>query len=230
MTRPCIVHRTLLAVLCLVVVSACATDDEAADEVTEVVTERIVVTEQETVVETETPSSDDGADNGTTDGDEGASGDGSGDDGQPFPANTARDRGQAGGEQLTLTDVRVGTHDGFDRVTFEFDGDGRPGWIVEYTDDPRAQGSGRAVDVEGDAVLGASMRPVAPPTGADAYDGPERIDAPRLQVIEEVVLGTTFEADLQAFIGVVDRVPFRARRFADPPRVVIDVVHADVAR
>ncbi|MBW3606485.1 MAG: hypothetical protein KY460_16570 [Actinobacteria bacterium] len=54
MIRPFIIHRAVLALVCLVVVSACATDDEAADEVTEVVTERIVVTEQETVVETET--------------------------------------------------------------------------------------------------------------------------------------------------------------------------------
>lgn len=223
MIRRSTVLRMVAALLFLLPATACGTDDEAADVVTEVVTERVVVTEQQTVVEA--PPSDDG----TTD--DAGDDDGSGaDGGQPFPADTARDRGQAGGEPLTLTDVRVGTHDGYDRVTFEFAGGGRPGWIVEYTDDPRAQGSGEMVEVAGGAVLGTSMRPVAPPTGTDAYDGPQRIDAARLQVIDEVVLGTTFEADLQAFIGVADRVPFRVRRFNDPPRVIIDIVHADVAR
>lgn len=224
MIRRSTVVRMVAALLFLLPATACGTDDEAADVVTEVVTERVVVTEQQTIVEA--PPSDDG----TTDDDAGDNGGSGADGGQPFPADTARDRGQAGGEPLTLTDVRVGTHDGYDRVTFEFAGGDRPGWIVEYTDDPRAQGSGEMVEVAGGAVLGTSMRPVAPPTGTDAYDGPQRIDAARLQVIDEVVLGTTFEADLQAFIGVADRVPFRVRRFNDPPRVVIDVVHADVAR
>lgn len=74
-------------------------------------------------------------------------------------------------------------------------------------------------------MLGSSIRPVVPPTGPDAYDGPVRITADRLQAIDDVVLGTTYEADFGAFIGVDDRTPFRARRFSDPPRAVIDVVH-----
>lgn len=223
MTRLTNVLRLLLATALLVGAAACTTDD-AADEGTEVVTERVVVTEQETVVETPPSDDDDGSVDDGTNGDDGSDAD----HGLPFPADTARDRGQAGGEPLTLTDVRVGTHDGYDRVTFELAGDGTPGWIVEYTDDPRAQGSGQPVDVEGDAVLGSSIRPVAPPTGAGAYDGPDRIDAARLEVIEEVILGTTFEGVLGAFIGVDEEVPFRARRFSDPPRVVVDVVHPDV--
>ena len=223
MTRLTNVLRLLLATALLVGAAACTTDD-AADEGTEVVTERVVVTEQETVVETPPSGDDDGSVDDGTNGDDGSDAD----HGLPFPADTARDRGQAGGEPLTLTDVRVGTHDGHDRVTFELAGDGTPGWIVEYTDDPRAQGSGQPVAVEGDAVLGSSIRPVAPPTGAGAYDGPDRIDAARLEVIEEVILGTTFEGVLGAFIGVDEEVPFRARRFSDPPRVVVDVVHPDV--
>lgn len=227
MMRPSSALRVLMTTLCVLAATACGTDG-AADQATEVVTERVVVTEQQTVVETPPPDGDGTDDDGDDVAGDTPDGDGPDDDGgQPFPADTARDRGQAGGEPLTLTDVRVGSHDGYDRVTFEYAGEGRPGWIVEYTDDPRAQGSGAPVEVDGDAVLGVSMRPVAPPTRPDAYDGPERIAAPRLEVIEEVVLGTTFEADLGAFIGVDEEVPFRVRRFEDPSRVVVDVVHTD---
>lgn len=228
MTRHFTALRYLLLLCCLVLIAACATDPEAGEGATEVVTEEITerVTEQETVVVTP-PADGDAGEDDTGDGDEDDTGDG--DESareQPFPANTARDDAQASGGQLTLTDVRVGTHEGYDRVTFEFTGDGEPGWVVEYTDDPRQQGSGAAVDVAGDAVLNALMSSVAYPTG-EAYDGPERIDPPRLQVIDEVVMGATFEGHLGAFIGVTDEVPFRARRFSDPPRVVIDVVHPD---
>lgn len=220
MTRHFTALRYLLLLCCLVLIAACGTDPEAGEGATEVITEEITerVTEEETVVVTP-PADGDTGEGDTGDGDESARE-------QPFPANTARDDAQPSGGQLTLTDVRVGTHEGYDRVTFEFTGDGEPGWVVEYTDDPRRQGSGAAVDVAGDAVLNALMSSVAYPTG-EAYDGPERIGPPRLQVIDEVVMGATFEGYLGAFIGVTDEVPFRARRFSDPPRVVIDVVHPD---
>ena len=48
---------------------------------------------------------------------------------------------------LTLTDVRIGAHDGFDRIVFELAGDGQAGWQVGFTGAPRSQGSGRPVDV-----------------------------------------------------------------------------------
>lgn len=207
--------RALLCVCCLSWLAACGTGSDAADVPAEVVTKAVTetVTERQTV--TVTPPA--GADDTTGGGGGGAV--------QPFPADTTPDRAVASGAQLILTDVRVGTHDGYDRVTFEFSGDGAPGWVVEYTDDPRAQGSGQPVDVDGSAVLQASMTAVAPPMTDEAYQGPDRITAQRLQVIEEVVVGTTFEAYLEAFVGVDQEVPFRARRFDDPPRVVIDIVH-----
>jgi hypothetical protein len=214
--------RFALAALAMGLLAACATDDQTTAAATEVVTEVVVETEEmveteevvevvtETVVETEVATPD---------------GDGAV---QPFPANTATDIAEATGDQVALADVRVGTHDGYDRVTFEFAGDGAPGWVVQYVEEPTAQGSGRPVELAGDAALSGLIRPVARPGTTDtSYDGPERITAERLEVIEEVVVGTTFEANLGIFVGVDEQVPFRVQRFADPPRVVVDVVHPD---
>lgn len=207
--------RFVVGMCCPLVLAACATDPGASDEVTDVVTDRVVVTED---ADTTTPSAGDGQDAAHE------SGAGGGDT-QPFPADTARDEAPASGAQLTLTDVRVGTHVGYDRVTFEFSGDGEPGWVVRYTEEARAQGSGAVVDVAGDATLQVLITSVAPPTGDEVFTAPGRIASSQLEVIDEVVPGTTFEGALDAFIGVTEQVPFRARRFSAPPRVVIDIMH-----
>lgn len=206
-----------------------AAADDRTEVVTEVRTETVVVTEEATVVETElvTPDDDDGE--GEAGADEPAAGaDGPAAGPQPFPADTSRDSAAADGDQIRLVDVRIGRHDGYDRVTFEFTGDGEPGWSIEYVTEPRLQGSGQSVDIAGDAVLGGLISGVAIPRGG-GYDGPERLDGDRLTVVSEVVLGVTFEGNLGAFVGVDERVPFRVRRFASPPRVVVDVVHPDRA-
>ena len=68
------------------------------------------------------------------------------------------------------TAVRVGSHEGYDRVTFEFSGSGTPSFQVQYTDDPRSQGSGDTVDVEGDAALQVIVTSVAIPDDPGPVD------------------------------------------------------------
>ena len=71
-------------------------------------------------------------------------------DPSPFPANTDPDTATASsGALLTVTDMRIGRHDGFDRVVFEFGGTGTPGWDVRYVDAATSQGSGAPIDVDG---------------------------------------------------------------------------------
>ncbi|MEX2548983.1 MAG: hypothetical protein WD638_02045 [Nitriliruptoraceae bacterium] len=132
-------------------------------------------------------------------------------------------RGQA------VTDVRVATHDGFDRVVFELVSDGgTPGWFIEYGE-PRAQGSGDLVEVAGGAVLTVMIRPVLLPP--DLPDGIETWDASPLAgaeggVVQEIVGGPIFEGDHQFFIGVDEERPFAVTRLSDPGRVVVDIFHA----
>jgi hypothetical protein len=132
---------------------------------------------------------------------------------------------------VSVTDVRVASHDGFDRVVFEIGGEGRAGWGVQYQDEARTQGKGEEVDLAGDAVLEVGLRNIAMPFDApddvDAYDGPERIDGPAGGAILEIVEDTIFEGQHVFFVGLDTERPFRIARLDDPQRVVIDVVTDD---
>jgi hypothetical protein len=128
---------------------------------------------------------------------------------------------------LAVTDVRVGTHDGFDRIVFETDGDGTPGWFVEYAE-ATAQGSGEPVEVEGEVTLRVAITmvtlPPDLPDDLEPWDG-ERLDGPAGGIVLEVVEDTIFEGHHTFFVGLDEERPFLVERFDDPDRVVIDVPH-----
>ncbi len=146
-----------------------------------------------------------------------------------FPADTRRDEQEPSGGALTVTKVRVAAQDGYDRVVLELAGDqsGQPGWFVEYSDDPRQQGSGEPVEVDGDAVLSVYVRGVGYPfdTGVDEVSG-RPVLPPGLTSVTDVRLGSTFEGQYEAYIGTSGTLPFRVFRLSNPARVVIDVRHA----
>jgi hypothetical protein len=141
------------------------------------------------------------------------------------PATTERSTQEPDGWPLTVTDVRVGTHGSFDRVTFEIAGDGEAGWLIEYEDDPRSQGRGDPVDVAGDAVLRVALRGMAYPTDApeEPYDGPERLQPERADAIVEVVADVLYEGYHDFFVGLDTERPYRLERLDDPQRIVIDI-------
>ena len=57
-------------------------------------------------------------------------------DGPPFPESTEPQTAEPSGEwDLQLVDVRVGEHDGFDRVVLELSGTATPGWGVAWSDE-----------------------------------------------------------------------------------------------
>lgn len=107
-------------------------------------------------------------------------------------------------------------------------GDGRAGWLVEYVDEARAQGSGALVDVDGDAVLRVAIRNVPlPPDLPDTIEiwDEDRLRAPSGGVVTEVVNDTIFEGQHTFFIGTMGEQPFLIERLDDPQRVVIDLFH-----
>ncbi len=170
---------------------------------------------------------------GTDDGTDDGSGDGTGDTdddgdggGAPFPANTEPDTGEPSADALmSVTDIRIGRHDGFDRVVFEADGTGTPGWDVRYVDAAQSQGSGDAIEVEGGAVLQVTITGVGIPadTGVEEYSGPDRLSSGDTEVVTEVVWDSTFEGTSVAFAGVTEETPFRVYLLEDPARVVLEV-------
>jgi hypothetical protein len=163
--------------------------------------------------------------------DGGGSTDGAGTDGDsggapPFPANTDPDTAEpAAGSLVGITDVRLGRHEGFDRVVFEAGGEGAPGWDVRYVDAPSSQGSGDDVAVAGEAVLQVTLSGTGYPgdTGVDEWAGPDPLRSGDTEVVTEVVWDGTFEGTSVAFVGTSARTPFRVYRLEDPARVVLEV-------
>ena len=145
----------------------------------------------------------------------------------PFEANTRPDTEDPVGNGLTVTDVEVGRHPGYDRVVFTLDGEGAPGWRVEYTDTPIRQGSGDPFTPAGDAFLSVLISGVGYPfdTGVEEYSGPTSIPGGSAEVVREVQVQGVYEGQYDGAVGLAGERPFRVFRLEDPPRVVIDVVH-----
>jgi hypothetical protein len=162
------------------------------------------------------------------DGDDDTSGDEPTGSAPPFVANTEADTAEPGGAaMLTVTDVRVGAHDGYDRVVFDLGGQGTPGWRVEYVDEAIDDGSGNLVEVDGDATLQVVISGTAMPadSGVEEYAG-DTIDPDDTESVEQVVYRFWFEGYTTSFIGVEgERKPFRVFSLTDPARVVVDVQH-----
>jgi hypothetical protein len=145
------------------------------------------------------------------------------------PFSGARDpvEGQAQGTGIpVLTDVRTGAHSAYDRITFEFEGDERPHYRVEYITPPASGcGSGEPATIAGTAVLRVQFQP------ADAHDeqGNSTVDAneltPALTTLQEAESICDFEADVQWALGLSEEVDFRVLELDSPPRLAVDVAH-----
>jgi hypothetical protein len=212
--RP-LLPAALLSVVLLA--SACGSDDAGSSAGDRVTTGSTATASPPTAT-----ASPDEAPEPTDEGDE------TGDDAAPeFDADRSEDSSPGEGNGLSVVDVRVGAHEGYDRIVFEMGGEGTVGWRVGYDDDPRRQGSGEPVDVEGGATLAIVVEGVGYPfdTGVEEYGGPRRF-APGLTSVREVDMGGVFEGYFDAFAGTREELPFRVFRLDSPQRVVIDVAHS----
>ena len=147
-----------------------------------------------------------------------------GDEDEPFVGSTTEVSTPAT-PYSHLVALRIGTHDGFTRVVFEFR-DGVPGHRIGYRDRPVIQdGSGDEVAVDGDAVLLAHFEASSTfdlDTSKPTYDGPQRVGG--RPPVAEVVRVSDFEANLDFAIGVDGgNRPFKVTTLTNPSRVVVDV-------
>jgi hypothetical protein len=156
-----------------------------------------------------------------------------GDDGSTdvpsFPGDAEADTAEASADaHVTVTDIRIGRHDGFDRVVLEVGGQGTPGWDVRYVEQASSQGSGDAVDVAGDAVLQLTMTGAGYPydTGVEEYSGVGPLSARDTEMVTEVVFDSTYEGTTVAFVGTQAQAPFRVYVLEAPTRLVLEVAHA----
>ncbi|HEY5855942.1 MAG TPA: hypothetical protein VIW24_18335 [Aldersonia sp.] len=146
---------------------------------------------------------------------------------EPVPADNADKSAPAGTDTaVTVTDVRIGAHDGFDRVVYEFGGTGTPGWTAGYVDQAVQDGSGDLVEVGGTSILAVTITGAAYPfdSGVEEYDGPDPLTDPTATVVDEVRFGATFEGMTQSWIGTTtDRPAFTVTTLSNPTRLVVDI-------
>ncbi|AOW92024.1 hypothetical protein BFN03_03105 [Rhodococcus sp. WMMA185] len=130
--------------------------------------------------------------------------------------------------RLTVTDMRVGKHEGYDRVVYELGGMGTPGWRVEYVDTAISNGSGDEITLPGNGILQVLIDGSAYPfdSGVEGYSGPDPLPGVPGGSVTEVRGALVFEGVTQSFIGVTesDR-PFSVSALSMPPRVVVDIAN-----
>jgi hypothetical protein len=138
----------------------------------------------------------------------------------------------------TLTGVRTGRHDCYDRLVIDLAGRPTAGYDVRYITPPyRADGSGAPLLVAGGAVLQVvvrapaydpSGRPTVPWRGTAVVVRPAQFDAGGFRTFEDLVWGGSFEGQSSFGLGVRARLPFRVLQLDGPgarTRLVIDVAH-----
>lgn len=125
-----------------------------------------------------------------------------------------------------IVDVRAGTHDGYDRVVFEFE-QGTPELTLDRAEPPFSQdASGLPMDVEGNSFLGLVMRGGSKQTdaGTSSYGGPTDM-SPGFPAVAHLIEGGDFERQSTWYIGLTGEQCVRVLLLDEPPRLVIDVEH-----
>jgi len=125
----------------------------------------------------------------------------------------------------TIRTVRTATHEGYDRIVFEFAESGLPGYRIEYTDKPVQKcGSGEMVSVRGNARLLIQIQPANAHTEAGQVTTyPERERTLSLPVMRELKLTCDFEADVQWVLGLASKNRYRVVELLNPARLVVDI-------
>lgn len=126
--------------------------------------------------------------------------------------------------ELTVTEIRVGEHEGKDRVVFELGGTGTPSYMVDYVDSPVQQGSGHPLDVTGDSFLQVMIDGQALPTDERTEVPVGVVSADEVSNVTRVAFAGQFEGQAQAVVGLegTDRA-FTVFTLQNPTRVVVDI-------
>jgi hypothetical protein len=143
---------------------------------------------------------------------------------------------QQGGSAMTTAPlylVRAGRHECYDRVVLDLNGAEDVGYSAEYVPVVRADGSGRAVPVEGQAALQVVVR--GPIWGTDTQGhqpwrqpprvGADLVSATDWDALTGVKFAGTFEGQTTLAVGVREQRPFRVWVRSEPGyrHVVVDI-------
>ena len=126
--------------------------------------------------------------------------------------------------ELVITEIRVGSHSGYDRVVIELAGGStdQVGWRVEYDEEPRTQGKGDAVELPGSATLRVIVTGLTyPPTGTSTPSG-LLADSAHGKVTG-VYVDPVFEGQAQIFIGLDASRGIHVSMLDSPTRIAVDI-------
>lgn len=125
-----------------------------------------------------------------------------------------------------ITDVRVGRHDAYDRVVFEFE-NGIPQFRLEKATPPLFKDpSNKPLHVEGNAFWQLAMQggTRVSPMGVETYTGPLDFN-PGFPKLTELIERGDFEAVSTWYFGLDAPSCLRVTTLAGPSRLVIDIEH-----
>lgn len=134
----------------------------------------------------------------------------------------------------TVSDVRSGRHECFDRIVIDVAGvpASQVGYAVAYVDTVARPGSGSAVPLDGGARLRVRVTvPAYDVEGRATYDPVNRdrvVDLSGYSTVRQVALAGSFEGETTFGVGVRSRLPYRVQLLDGPgtgSRVVLDVAH-----
>ncbi|MET8413553.1 hypothetical protein ABZV34_36870, partial [Streptomyces sp. NPDC005195] len=132
----------------------------------------------------------------------------------------------------SLTDIRTGEHDCYDRMVFDVPtaGTGPIGYTVHYVDAFYQDPSGIRIPLSGGAIIEIRVSAPAydPETHAATYPGRggqalPGVDLTGYRTFREAKFGASFEGVTQVGLGVRARLPFQVSQL--PHRLVVDVAH-----
>jgi hypothetical protein len=128
----------------------------------------------------------------------------------------------------TITNIKVGKHEGFDRLVVELSAPGA-GYYVRYVDEVHTDGKGDLVPLKGSAKLSIIIR-------APNYDGNynltyqvkpgeslPNVDITGFNTFQDVKWAGSFEGQSTIGLGVKARAPFNVFKLTNPGRIVVDV-------
>ncbi|WP_336087679.1 AMIN-like domain-containing (lipo)protein [Nocardia sp. SSK8] len=130
--------------------------------------------------------------------------------------------------RATVSAVRAGRHDCFDRMVVDLNGP-VAGYHVGYVDAVTMDGSGHPVPLRGGAFLHVTVQAPAYDDAGQATFRPaqpgEVVNVAGYQTFRQVAWAGSFEGRTGFGLGVRARLPFRVLVLENPARLVVDVAH-----
>lgn len=130
----------------------------------------------------------------------------------------------------SLTNIRTGQHDCYDRIVFDLTGTSATGYHAEYVTNVYADGSGQLIPVSGGAKIQIVVRaPAYNTNGTPTYNATVGATLPGVNLtgyktFRDAKYAGSFEGQTTIGLGVRAKLPFRVTTSGN--HVIVDVAHA----